>query len=149
MNTWHTIHIWTVKKWNYSPQPISNCYRCWRPLFPALLCKGKKQGHVSAQVGVVCSDRLTAAAVVLQVTALQIASLKKVNKRSQILLLDKNGSTSKVIAKELARKGFKKIRVVQVLLLASSCISLHLHASPCLSMHLPACPCISLLSAVC
>ncbi|KAL3132062.1 hypothetical protein ABBQ32_008676 [Trebouxia sp. C0010 RCD-2024] len=52
-------------------------------------------------------------AIERQVTALQIASLKKVNKRSQILLLDKNGSTSKVIAKELARKGFKKIRVVQ------------------------------------
>ena len=50
----------------------------------------------------------------LQVTALQIASLKKVNKRTQILLLDKNGSTSKVIAKELSRKGFRKIRVIQV-----------------------------------
>lgn len=55
-----------------------------------------------------------AAAMPMQVTALQIASLKKVNKRSQIMLLDKNGSTSKVIAKELARKGFKKIRVIQV-----------------------------------
>lgn len=52
--------------------------------------------------------------IVMQVTALQIASLKKVNKRTQILLLDKNGSTSKVIAKELSRKGFRKIRVVQV-----------------------------------
>jgi len=50
----------------------------------------------------------------LQVTALQIASLKKVNKRTQILLLDKSGSTSKVIAKELSRKGFRKIRVIQV-----------------------------------
>jgi len=30
------------------------------------------------------------------------------------LLLDKNGSTSKVIAKELSRKGFRKIRVIQV-----------------------------------
>lgn len=52
--------------------------------------------------------------MLMQVTALQIASLKKVNKKSQILLLDKNGSTSKVIARELARKGFRKIRVVQV-----------------------------------
>ena len=52
--------------------------------------------------------------IVMQVTALQIASLKKVNKRTQILLLDKNGSTSKVIAKELSRKGFRKIRVIQV-----------------------------------
>ncbi len=50
----------------------------------------------------------------MQVTALQIASLKKVNKRTQILLLDKNGSTNKVIAKELSRKGFRKIRVIQV-----------------------------------
>lgn len=47
-------------------------------------------------------------------TALQIASLKKVNKRSQVLLLDKNGGVSKIIAKELGRKGFKKIRVIQV-----------------------------------
>ena len=59
-------------------------------------------------------DMIMAAVVLMQVTALQIASLKRVNKRSQILLLDKNGSTSKVIAKELARKGFRKIRVIQV-----------------------------------
>ncbi|DBA85578.1 hypothetical protein WJX79_010531 [Trebouxia sp. C0005] len=52
-------------------------------------------------------------AIERQVTALQIASLKKVNKRTQILLLDKNGSTSKAIAKELSRKGFRKIRVIQ------------------------------------
>lgn len=48
-----------------------------------------------------------------QVTALQIASLKKVNKRSSILLLDKSGTTSKAIAKELRKKGFKRVRVVQ------------------------------------
>ena len=50
----------------------------------------------------------------LQVTALQIASLKKVSRRTQILLLDKTGGTSKVIAKELSRKGFKRVRVIQV-----------------------------------
>ncbi|KAA6421320.1 MAG: calcium sensing receptor [Trebouxia sp. A1-2] len=38
---------------------------------------------------------------------------RQVNKRTQILLLDKNGSTSKAIAKELSRKGFRKIRVIQ------------------------------------
>lgn len=92
-------------------------------LFSAPSCARAKNKAVLASVGVECSVRLTAAAVILQVTALQIASLKKVNKRSQILLLDKNGSTSKVIAKELARKGFKKIRVVQVLLPAFSCLS--------------------------
>ena len=52
--------------------------------------------------------------LIVQVTALQIASLKRVNRRSQILLLDRSGSTSKVIAKELGKRGFKKIRVVQV-----------------------------------
>lgn len=52
-------------------------------------------------------------AIERQVTALQIASLKRVNKRTQILLLDKNGSTSKVIARELGRRGFRKTRVIQ------------------------------------
>ena len=54
-------------------------------------------------------------ASLLQVTALQIASLRKVNKRSSILLLDKSGTTSKAIAKELRKKGFKRVRVVQVM----------------------------------
>lgn len=52
-------------------------------------------------------------AIERQVTALQIASLKKVSRRTQILLLDKTGGTSKVIAKELSRKGFKRVRVIQ------------------------------------
>lgn len=54
-------------------------------------------------------------ASLLQVTALQIASLRKVNRRSSILLLDKSGTTSKAIAKELRKKGFKRVRVVQVM----------------------------------
>lgn len=52
-------------------------------------------------------------AIERQVTALQIASLRKVNRRSSILLLDKSGTTSKAIAKELRKKGFKRVRVVQ------------------------------------
>ncbi|KAK9820460.1 hypothetical protein WJX72_010595 [[Myrmecia] bisecta] len=47
-----------------------------------------------------------------QVTAMQIASLKKVGKRTSVLLLDKNGSTAKTIAKELSRRGFKKVYVI-------------------------------------
>ena len=54
--------------------------------------------------------------LLLQVTALQIASLKRVGKRTQVMLLAKNGSTAKAIAKELGRKGFKKVRVIQVML---------------------------------
>jgi rhodanese-related sulfurtransferase len=48
-----------------------------------------------------------------QVTALQIASLKKVGKGTTVMLLDKNGSTSRAIAKELNRRGFRKVFVVQ------------------------------------
>ena len=58
----------------------------------------------------------------LQVTALQIASLKRVNRRTQILLLDKNGTTSKAIARELSRRGFRKIRVIQVKHLPQKCV---------------------------
>lgn len=80
--------------------------------------------------------------MLMQVTALQIASLKKVNKKSQILLLDKNGSTSKVIARELARKGFRKIRVVQVYHMLYLSLGVHCFACPafccfCLCVHNP------------
>jgi rhodanese-related sulfurtransferase len=44
-----------------------------------------------------------------QVTVLSIAALKKVKKGTRILLLDRNGGQSKSIAKELSRKGFKKV----------------------------------------
>lgn len=48
-----------------------------------------------------------------QVTALQIASLKRLGKGSKIILLDRNGSSSKAIAKELSRRGFGKVFVVE------------------------------------
>ncbi|KAF5832972.1 calcium sensing receptor [Dunaliella salina] len=47
-----------------------------------------------------------------QITALQIAALKKVSKGTKVLLLDKNGSAAKDVAKELARKGFGNVFVI-------------------------------------
>jgi rhodanese-related sulfurtransferase len=42
-----------------------------------------------------------------QVTALEIQALKRVNKGTKVLLLDKSGSgTAKNVAKELAKLGF-------------------------------------------
>lgn len=46
------------------------------------------------------------------VTALQIAALKKVNKGTKIILLDRYGSSSQTIAKELGKKGFGKVFVI-------------------------------------
>lgn len=40
---------------------------------------------------------------------LSIAALKKVSKGTRILLLDRNGGQSKVIAKALSKRGFKKV----------------------------------------
>ena len=40
---------------------------------------------------------------------LSIAALKKVSKGTRILLLDRNGGQAKIIAKALAKKGFKKV----------------------------------------
>lgn len=52
-------------------------------------------------------------AVEAQVTALEIQALKRVNKGTKILLMDKNGSgTSKAVAKELAALGFGNAFVV-------------------------------------
>jgi hypothetical protein len=45
-----------------------------------------------------------------QVTALQIAALKRVSGGSRIVLMDKNGGQAQTIAKELARRGFGKVR---------------------------------------
>ena len=42
-------------------------------------------------------------------TVLSIAALKKVSRGTRILLLDRNGGQSKVIAKALSKKGFKKV----------------------------------------
>jgi len=47
-----------------------------------------------------------------QVTVLELSNLKKIGKRSTLLLLDKNGGTSKAVARELARLGFRKAYVV-------------------------------------
>lgn len=47
-----------------------------------------------------------------QVTVLEIASLKRVGKGTKILLLDSNGGTSKRIAKELSRRGFRNVLVI-------------------------------------
>ncbi|KAK9846572.1 hypothetical protein WJX81_006817 [Elliptochloris bilobata] len=52
-------------------------------------------------------------AIEQQVTVLQIAALKKVSKGTRMLLLDRNGSGAKAIARELSRRGFKKVFVVQ------------------------------------
>jgi len=47
-----------------------------------------------------------------QVTALQIAALKRLGKGTKILLLDRYGNASKVVAKELARRGYGRVFVV-------------------------------------
>lgn len=44
---------------------------------------------------------------------LQIAALKKVSKGTRVLLLDRNGGGAKAIARELTRRGFRKVFVVQ------------------------------------
>lgn len=51
-------------------------------------------------------------AIEASVTALQIAALKKVNKGTKIILLDRYGGLSQTIAKELGQKGFSKVFVV-------------------------------------
>jgi hypothetical protein len=48
----------------------------------------------------------------LQVTALQIAALKRIGRGSKVLLLDRFGNTSKAVAKELSRRGFGRVFVV-------------------------------------
>lgn len=49
----------------------------------------------------------------MQVTALEIQALKRVNKGTKILLLDKNGNgASKTVAKELASLGFTNSFVI-------------------------------------
>lgn len=52
------------------------------------------------------------AALELQVTVLELSSLKKIGKGSSLLLLDRNGSASKAVAKELTRLGFRKALVI-------------------------------------
>lgn len=50
--------------------------------------------------------------ILLQMTILQIAALKKVKKGSRILLMDKNGGVAKDIAKGLNSRGYKKVYVI-------------------------------------
>ena len=45
-------------------------------------------------------------------TVLQIAALKKVNKGTTVLLMDKNGGGAKAVAKELSGRGFRRIFVI-------------------------------------
>jgi rhodanese-related sulfurtransferase len=53
------------------------------------------------------------AASLAQVTALQIANLKRLSKSSTLLLLDKNGGQAKAVAKALGARGFSKVFIVQ------------------------------------
>jgi hypothetical protein len=50
--------------------------------------------------------------LLLQITALQIAALKKIGRGSKILLVDRYGNASKAVAKELSRRGFGRVFVV-------------------------------------
>lgn len=52
------------------------------------------------------------ARVLVQVTALQIAALKRIGRGSKVVLLDRFGNVSKAVAKELSRRGFGRVFVV-------------------------------------
>eukprot|EP00199_Chlamydomonas_sp_CCMP681_P002405 CAMPEP_0119107104 /NCGR_PEP_ID=MMETSP1180-20130426/7951_1 /TAXON_ID=3052 ORGANISM="Chlamydomonas cf sp, Strain CCMP681" /NCGR_SAMPLE_ID=MMETSP1180 /ASSEMBLY_ACC=CAM_ASM_000741 /LENGTH=390 /DNA_ID=CAMNT_0007092541 /DNA_START=35 /DNA_END=1207 /DNA_ORIENTATION=- len=47
-----------------------------------------------------------------QITALQIASLKKIGKGTKVILLDRYGPAARTVAKELARKGYGRVYVI-------------------------------------
>mmetsp|Transcript_7847 Transcript_7847/g.19568 ORF Transcript_7847/g.19568 Transcript_7847/m.19568 type:complete len:381 (-) Transcript_7847:883-2025(-) len=47
-----------------------------------------------------------------QVTALQIASLKKISKGSKLVIMDRFGPAARTVAKELNRKGYSKVYVL-------------------------------------
>ena len=51
--------------------------------------------------------------MLLQVTVLEIASLKRVGKGTKLLILDSNGGGAKDIAKGLSGRGFRNVFVVQ------------------------------------
>jgi hypothetical protein len=44
-----------------------------------------------------------------QTTALQIASLRRINTGSKVILLDRYGGQAESVAKELAKKGYSKV----------------------------------------
>jgi hypothetical protein len=46
------------------------------------------------------------------ITALQIASLRRINSGTKVVLLDRYGSTARAVAKELARKGFSQVYTI-------------------------------------
>ena len=49
----------------------------------------------------------------ITITAMQIAALKKVSKSTEIFIMDKNGSVSGAVAKQLSARGFSKVFIVK------------------------------------
>lgn len=49
----------------------------------------------------------------ITMTALQIAALKKIAKSTEIYLMDKNGSVSGAVARQLSSKGFGKVYIIR------------------------------------
>ncbi len=52
------------------------------------------------------------ASIEAQITALQIASLKKIGKGSKVVLLDRYGPAARTVAKEMSAKGYGKVYVI-------------------------------------
>jgi rhodanese-related sulfurtransferase len=48
----------------------------------------------------------------IKITAMQVAALKRLSKGSPLYIMDRNGSTAKAVARELAARGFSKAFVV-------------------------------------
>lgn len=46
-------------------------------------------------------------------TAMQVAALKKVSKKTELYIMDKNGSVSSAVARQIAAKGFGNVNVVK------------------------------------
>ena len=53
-----------------------------------------------------------AGAIENQVTAMQIAALKRIGRGTRVVLLDRNGGSAKDVARELGRKGFGRVYIV-------------------------------------
>jgi rhodanese-related sulfurtransferase len=47
-----------------------------------------------------------------QVTALQVASLKRIGRGTKVILMDRNGGAAKAVARELARRGYGRVYVM-------------------------------------
>lgn len=72
---------------------------------------------VELELATVADERLAsrlrnAPEVEAEMTAVEIANLKKLNQGMTIYLLDNDGSISKAVAKELAKRGFGKVFVI-------------------------------------